>query len=134
MKIFYEIGVQVRVLPQQGEAGEAEIYYPEMVAEPEPIEEPEPEIELDLDVEEEVPEPEPIKVEINPPSPNPSRPVRRLVVVDQQPEIDWLWYERNPDSVDWGWVEASEQVDEDTLPPDLWRNRPLPVFEQDGQM
>ena len=137
MKIFYEIGVQVRVLPPQGEAGEAEIYYPEMVAEPEPIEifepepieEPEPEIELELDV----PEPEPIKVEINPPSPKPSKPVRRLVVVDQQPEIDWLWYERNPDSVDWGWVEASEQVDEDTLPPDLWRNRPLPVLEQDNE-
>ncbi|MEM7475715.1 MAG: AAA family ATPase [Planctomycetota bacterium] len=117
MKIFHNIGVQVRVLPTQGEPGEAEIYYPTMESEPVPVVDPEPVFELEPE-----PEPTPI-VEIKAPSPKPTKQVRRLVVVDQEPEIDWLWYERNPDSVDWGWVEASEKVDESTLPPDLWWHR-----------
>jgi hypothetical protein len=72
----------------------------------------------------EVFEPEPLPiVEIHAPSPKPKKQVRRVVVVEKEPEIDWLWYERNPDSVDWGWVEAAERVDEKSLPPDLWWSR-----------
>lgn len=157
MRIFHDIGVQVRVLPPQGQPGEAEIYYPEIVPEereipafePEPIFEPplpEPEVEElvaeeplenvveEPEIEEVVEEPEPVPipepapletpiVEIKPPSPKPTKQVRRVVVVDQEPEIDWLWYERNHDSVDWGWVEAEDRVDERTTPPDLWWNR-----------
>lgn len=166
MRIFHNIGVQVRVLPRQGEAGEAEVYYPEMfvpepepiyepepIIEPEPIVEPEPVLEFDPEpepepavelpvieepvFEEEVvvqePEPEAVKLEVRAPSAKPKRQIRRVVVVDQEPEIDWLWYERNPDSVDWGWVESSELVDEETLPPDLWwRGSPaiLPLEER----
>lgn len=137
MRIFHDIGVQVRVLPQQGEAGEAEVYYPEMRAEPEPVYVPEPMIEPEPIVEPVTiaPEPEPIVmepvvvepepeplpvVELKPP---PKKQVRRMVVVEQEPEIDWLWYERTPDSVDWGWVEAAERVDEKSLPADLWWSR-----------
>ncbi len=132
MRIFHDIGVQVRVLPQQGKAGEAEVYYPQMfdVAET-PVIEPAPEIVEtefvpELVFEDTTPEPVAPKevhlpiLEINPPATKPKRNVRRLVVVDHEPEVDWLWYERNPDSVDWGWVEAEERVDEKSLPADLW--------------
>jgi uncharacterized protein YhaN len=138
MRIFHKIGVQVRVLPRQGEPGEAEVYYPEIMMEPEPlpvippepelIPEPEPVAELET-------EPEPVVeeiVDVALPEPEPEpKPVlklkkpetkvpKRVVVVEQEPEIDWLWYERTPESVDWGWVEAEERVDEKSLPPDLW--------------
>ena len=138
MRIFHSIGVQVRVLPQQGKPGEAEVFYeaepdeeelpvfePEPIPEPEvmevipePIPEPEPPVE-EVPVE----EPEPAKVVIQPPSPKPTKHVRRVVVVDDKPDIDWLWYERNPESVDWGWVESDDQVDEKLPPPDLWWNK-----------
>ena len=159
MRIFHNIGVQVRVLPQQGQPGEAEIYYPEMLPEPEPEYIPEPEqvfepepVVVEEVVEEEpfveeiieevvttepeppVTEPEPVvvaeeevveipepKLEIKPPSPKPKSQIRRVVVVEQEPEIDWLWYERNPESVDWGWVESDNRdkvINE--IPPDLW--------------
>ncbi|MCA9134716.1 MAG: hypothetical protein KDA45_16225, partial [Planctomycetales bacterium] len=52
----------------------------------------------------------------------PRTPVRRVVVVEQ-PEIDWLWYERNPDKTDAGWVESEDQAEEPAPPPDLWWNR-----------
>lgn len=52
-----------------------------------------------------------------------ARPVRRVVVVEQQPNIDWLWYERTPESLDWGWVESTERVDERPTPDDLWMSR-----------
>lgn len=143
MRIFYEIGVQVRVLPPQGTPGEAEVFYPETLVEdpqpvlyqPEPVEEvieepvPEPELVIEEpvveepvveEIIEEVVEP---KIAIQPPSPKPKKNVRRVVVVDQQPEIDWLWYERNPETVDWGWVESEDRVDERPLPPDLWWNK-----------
>ena len=83
------------------------------------IVEPEPEIIPETVV----PEPVVEKVVIQPPSPKPKKQVRRVVVVEQEPEIDWLWYERNPDSVDWGWVEADDSVDEKPVPTDLWWNR-----------
>lgn len=146
MKVFHHIGVQVRVLPTQGTPGEAEIYHPQViesapvaiaapvvdhviehVVEPEPIEEepivveaavepvatfvPEPELEPAVEIEEPV-------VELAK-----ARPVRRVVVVEQQPNIDWLWYERTPESLDWGWVESTERVDERSTPDDLWMSR-----------
>ena len=69
MRIFHEIGVQVRVLPQQGEPGEADIYYPErLIHEPEPVFEepvlePLPVLEPEPVYE---PEPEPVMVEPEP--------------------------------------------------------------------
>lgn len=153
MRIFHDIGVQVRVLPPQGQPGEAEVYHPapeyvEPAYEPEAQEEvipelvdeadpePEPEMEAEVPVEDVVEEPavdEPVIeaepapvakiVEIHPPKPTPKAQVKRVVVVDQEPEIDWLWYERNPDSIDWGWVESEERVDEKLPPPDLWFQR-----------
>ncbi len=149
MRIFDKINVQVRVLPHQGHPGEAEIFYPDVVEQPRlvavPVSEPEyEEIEDEMDlvakeelepiapaeVVAEVEEPQPELVEehvpqpiaIQGPRPKPRAQVRRVVVVEQ-PEIDWLWYERTPDSVDWGWVDSEEPVQEKTLPADLWWNR-----------
>ncbi|MCA9130778.1 MAG: AAA family ATPase [Planctomycetales bacterium] len=62
-------------------------------------------------------------VQISQPKAKPSSSVKRVVVVEQEPEIDWLWYERNPESIEWGWVESEDRVDEKTPPPDLWFNR-----------
>jgi uncharacterized protein YhaN len=159
MRIFYDIGVQVRILPPQGQPGEAEIYYPQ-VAKLEPmvyqtleVEEPlvefveeeveeyedeeiiaEAEIEETEEVVLETPsEPEPlvelpeskpkVRMEEVQPKPRPRSQTRRVVVIEKEPEIDWLWYERNPDTVDWGWVESEDRVDEKTTPPDLWWSR-----------
>ncbi|HAC92926.1 MAG TPA: hypothetical protein DCF63_20185, partial [Planctomycetaceae bacterium] len=53
----------------------------------------------------------------------PRQPVQRVAIVQQEPSIDWLWYERSPESDRWGWVE-SEGESEDWLPPeDLWWQR-----------
>jgi uncharacterized protein YhaN len=139
MRIFHKIGVQVRVLPNQGTPGEAEIYYPEqliavapvvepksvepylepteeIVDEPEPLE---PIIEPIIEPTVELPAEEPLVAELVKPRPT----VRRIVVVNQEPEIDWLWYERTPESLDWGWVESIDRVDENQTPDDLWWNR-----------
>ncbi|MCR9291534.1 MAG: AAA family ATPase [bacterium] len=143
MRIFHEIGVQVRVLPRQGEAGEAEIYYPEHIQQhPTPtfavqvpeIEEPEPE-DLEPPVEEvvqhevlveETPEeaipeepPAPRIATHTAPAPRPKK-LGKVVVVEQEPEIDWLWYERNPDAHHSEWVDATESEDEQGPPADLW--------------
>ncbi|MFK7735973.1 MAG: AAA family ATPase [Pirellulaceae bacterium] len=143
MRIFHDIGVQVRVLPRQGEPGEAEVYYPEVIMESEPVLAPEPEVYIEPEPEAVVelePEPEPVFVpepvvqeivEVVEPEPMPllrikkpeKRVPKRVVTVEQEAEIDWLWYERTPESVDWGWVEAEERVDEKSLPPDLWWSR-----------
>lgn len=159
MKIFYNIDVQVRMLPHQGQPGEAEIYRPpvieatpeataieeaaeetptvyeeeeieseplEVVAEEADIETPEviaAELE-EPEVNEDVPAtspPQPQVAEVKPATPRP-RQVRKITVVEQ-PEIDWLWYERVPDKLQRGWVESDEQVDEQGPPPDLWWNR-----------
>jgi uncharacterized protein YhaN len=140
MKIFDKIGVQVRVLPNQGVPGEAEVYHPQYIEETRPAAQPmvveaapviaQP-VAVDQPVIEERPnppyvdEPENEPVEIEPLSemakPRPS--VRRVVVVEQEPNIDWLWYERTSDSLDWGWVESTERVDERSTPDDLWQRR-----------
>lgn len=149
MRIFHEIGVQVRVLPNQGELGEAEIFVPEPLEEyveqhfepeeeievfeelePEPEPEPVAEVEPEPVQEPQPPKPQPPKpqpvaeqlVEIEPPKPKPV-PVpqkKRIVFVEQEPDIDWLWYERTPEAIDWGWVESQDQVDDKSTPDDLW--------------
>lgn len=176
MRTFDKIGVQVRVLPSQGEAGEADIYHPPIADAPalvEPVEEepvpppaieeveaeledepevvvaveevpePEPEPEPELELE---PEPEPVAVlepqetmeevveslaeavdeELAEPEPEPEpvrKHVKRIVVVENDADIDWLWYERKPEADDLGWVESEERVDERLPPPDLWWNK-----------
>jgi len=167
MKIFYNIGVEVRVLPNQGTPGIAEVYYPERFAPP-VVQTAEVEAELNQeDAEQETAEaahpivvqPEVIQARRepeNPPIPSPvAKPkreptVKRVVVVQEQPKIDWLWYERNLDSLDadamdfgtvntnalnasmaqaegfdpelldWKWVESQDRVDEHAAPDDLW--------------
>ncbi|MCA9159949.1 MAG: hypothetical protein KDA72_16565 [Planctomycetales bacterium] len=150
MRIFDDIGVQVRVLPHQGQPGEAEIFYPEplvetaFVSQPE-VEEAEPEVEIEEEIEEEydpvaeepeeVAEPvaeEPVAEEIEeeyevekplppPPKKPRSQPVRIEVI--HQPEIDWLWYERNADTPQTGWVDSEENAADRSPPADLWWNR-----------
>ncbi|MGN6546244.1 MAG: ATP-binding protein, partial [Aureliella sp.] len=65
MRIFYEIGVEVRVLPSQGQAGEARVYVPEVIAPPQPLIalEPEPVAEEPAKPEPEPVEPEPAAAE-----------------------------------------------------------------------
>ncbi|QDV24335.1 AAA family ATPase [Aureliella helgolandensis] len=164
MRIFDRIGVQVRVLPTQGQPGEAEIFYDAQLTLPEP--EPEPELELEPEPTPKAvprvevlaapqpvaPQPEPppkpvvklpvievpappVAVEpvpLPPPPPpqetpvaSPVKKVRRVVVVEQEPEIDWLWYERHstPTISAEGWVESDAHGDDGPLPPDLWWTR-----------
>jgi len=144
MRIFHKIGVQVRVLPPQGTPGEAIMYYPEhkVIEQAEPVERivyvpaPTPEPGRDPAVEViaprheplpivETPIPLPVKVEIVPESPPP--PVKRVVVVEREPQIDWLWYEKMDEEIDTnldlGWVESEDYPDEKLPPPDLWWHR-----------
>lgn len=144
MRIFDSIGVQVRVLPAQGQAGEADIFYPEepeieeavqeIVVEEPVVQIPEPAPALPQEsiesvvetisevVEEELATPEPVPVP-EPPAPR----VKRVVVVEEEPNIDWLWYEKPLTSekaaTSDGWVESQSESDEGQDPPDLWWNR-----------
>ncbi|MCC6510596.1 MAG: hypothetical protein IT423_15950, partial [Pirellulaceae bacterium] len=121
MRIFYEIGVEVRVLPPQGRSGEARIYVPEVAAPPKKIVvvEPEPQpvlapppAPISLPVVETpklepvvIIEPivEPIVVEqpVVVDKPAPIKPVPATIVhvvetpapLPPAPAIDWLWYE-----------------------------------------
>lgn len=125
MRIFYEIGVEVRVLPAQGQAGDARVYIPEVVAPPAPVislqpepvpvepakadpvaiaveDEGEPAEELDAAVEDEEVEevPEPV-IQIVPPAK--VKTVIRAIEEPAQPPkpaIDWLWYEDDFDPLD----------------------------------
>ncbi len=153
MRIFHEIGVQVRVLPPQGTPGEAIVYYPEnkVIEQAEPIERivyvpaPAPEPVREPVVEIAAPRPEPLPVVEKPlplplPSPIkvevvpelPPRPVKRVVVVEPEPQmpepqIDWLWYEHMDEDIennlDLGWVESEDHPDDELPPPDLWWHR-----------
>jgi uncharacterized protein YhaN len=77
------------------------------------------------------PQPEPQKVTlVDVPRPKPRSQARRVVVVEQ-PEIDWLWYERTPtrddsDRAELGWVDSQDRHDEAPLPQDLWWQRSAP--------
>ncbi len=77
MRIFYEIGVEVRVLPTQGKPGEARIYVPEVPAEPKKITVQPARLVV------EAPKPEPVPEPI--PAPTPT-PIPEPIVV-QQPVI-----------------------------------------------
>jgi uncharacterized protein YhaN len=144
MRIFHDIGVQVRVLPRQGHPGEAEIFHPEIVQRaamahiPQPaFEESLEEIEAEIEPldEETIEKPiqEPVQATVNQPQPAATRPVeirlprqrpqvRRIVVVEQknEPEIDWMWYERNTEHLESEWIESESRSDESPPPPDLW--------------
>src|SRR5690606_6348875 len=71
---------------------------------------------------EEVEAEEPAPVVPAPAAKKPRAATRRIVVVEQ-PEIDWLWYERNPQRPAWGWVDSEESSDDGSPPADLWWNR-----------
>ncbi|MEO8270252.1 MAG: hypothetical protein ABI557_11065 [Aureliella sp.] len=139
MRIFDDIGVQVRVLPHQGQPGEAEIFYPvqltetAFVSQPE-LEKQEPEEEIEeadeymAVAEERAQVEEPVAEEVDEQKPLPpppkkprSQPVRIEVI--QQPEINWLWYERNGDTQQTGWVDSEENASDRSPPADLWWNR-----------
>lgn len=149
MRIFHEIGVQVRVLPPQGTPGEAIVYYPEHkvieqaepverivyvpAPEPEPVLTPEPVREPVIEFVAPKPAPLPIvetpvalpvKVEV---APEPPPTVKRVVVVEPEPQIDWLWYEQMDEEIetnlDLGWVESEDHPDDKLPPPDLWWHR-----------
>jgi uncharacterized protein YhaN len=146
MRIFHEIGVQVRVLPPQGTPGEAIVYYPQVkvieqatpperiVYVPTPLPEPAP-VPVAEVVEPKplpiiqppapLPAPLPVKVEVAP-EPSPA-PVKRVVVIEREPQIDWLWYEKMDEEIDsnldLGWVESEDSPDDKLPPPDLWWHR-----------
>lgn len=67
------------------------------------------------------PVPDPKPIEIRRPKSRPE--VRRVVVVQPEPEIDWLWYERNSERFEDDWIESEERAGEATPPPDLWWQR-----------
>lgn len=142
MRIFHEIGVQVRVLPPQGQPGEAVVYYPQqpvieqvtpverIVYAPAPAPEPVRETVVELVAPRSEPQPSvqppvPTKVEVEPELP--PAPFKRVVVVEHEPHIDWLWYEKNDEDMetnrDPGWVESEDFPDEKLPPPDLWWHR-----------
>ncbi len=152
MRIFHNIGVQVRVLPPQGQPGEAIVYYPENIVvetaapverivyvptpTPEPVQVPVVELIAPVPVLAPPPTPEPIQVvEVVAPKvetvPEPAPVMKRVVVVEaappREPQIDWLWYEQNDEEIetnlDLGWVESEDFPDEKLPPPDLWWHR-----------
>ncbi|MBX3421412.1 MAG: AAA family ATPase [Pirellulaceae bacterium] len=130
MRIFYNIGVQVRVLPAQGTVGEAEIFYPGMLSGEEVLE-PQPEM-VELHELEHVPVvvPEAVAVEevAADTPPDTWATSEPLEEAEQPPSIDWLWYERGPmrfespseSKLDWGWIESQDEVDQRSTPEDLW--------------
>ncbi len=178
MQMFFDIGVQVRLLPEQGTPGEAEVYQP-AIADPVPAldgesEDPsesdapsddqtvlaqenpeeidaaetepehvadetdEPTAASDLELpQSDVPSP-PIgaetegpkrnpqhrapRLKIHPPAPRPQGGVPQVAAKKSGPKIDRLWYERDADTLDWGWIESVENVDQLAAPPDLWRH------------
>ncbi len=147
MRIFDSIGVQVRVLPPQGQAGEADIFYPdeehiepaedtieeivEEIVEEEPVVatvEPEP-VETIEEVVENISEVVEEELAQTAPPPPAKPKVKRVVVVEEEPNIDWLWYEKPlaKKAVDETlaasgaeWIESQEEADQRQDPPDLW--------------
>ncbi len=128
MRMFHDISVQVRVLPHQGQPGEARVYVPEVRSNIEPARivetvfihpepandppEPEPMVVL--------PEPPPAAIEVVPtvvehieaPTPEPVVQMVRLEVPKKPkkqppaepeavPAIDHLWYELDPLGAIW---------------------------------
>ena len=69
--------------------------------------------------------PVPIKVDVEPELP--PTPVKRVALLEHEPQIDWLWYEQIDEDIetnlDLGWVESEDYPDEKLPPPDLWWHR-----------
>ncbi len=137
MRIFDKIGVQVRVLPPQGQPGEAQVYLPAptYAEPPTPVFVPTAVMETPV-VRTEPPTPAPAELPViqpvaeaplvtEPPAALPPTP--KITVVETPPHIDWLWYEEDsvspPAEVDLGWVESEDFPDEKLPPSDLWWHR-----------
>jgi hypothetical protein len=118
MRLFHDIGVQVRVLPAHGQTGEAKIYTPETriaietpVFAPTPVYEaiPEPMVVIEREIVDETPtvptvivEPEPIIYETvleRIEAPEPIRRSRPKPRYKPKPVIDHVWYEHEPESL-----------------------------------
>jgi len=137
MRMFYDIGVQVRVLPPHGQSGDAEIYVPEtrvafsppvFIAPIEPELSPEPpRVLYQPAIESKVIEPTPV-VELPPEPivyetimqrivepeelrPRSQRRPRRIPIVDTESAIDYAWYEFESEP-----YSDNTQVDEGFLP------------------
>ncbi len=115
MRLFHDIGVQVRVLPAHGQTGEAKIYTPETriaieqpVFAPTPVYEatPEPVVIIEREIVDETPavgvEPEPVvyetvleRIEV----PEPIRRSRPKPRFKPKPVIDHVWYEHEPETL-----------------------------------
>ncbi|MFO1063431.1 MAG: hypothetical protein U0892_06155 [Pirellulales bacterium] len=137
MRIFNEIGVEVRHLPPQGTPGEAKVFIPEgeqksrpvIVLEPKPAPQPEPVAVQPVIV---VPSPEPVPqpiVVVETPQEIPPAPAPVVVIEEPaKPKIDWLWYddddleaelvddivadEASKEAVDVsGWIESDAELD-----------------------
>jgi uncharacterized protein YhaN len=112
MRMFHDIGVQVRVLPQHGETGDAVVYAPEspkVIEKPvfAPIVEPKPVHIVEPIVEFKVVEESPVVIETKPVYETviervevPEPPVRRLRAKPRSkpnPELEYAWYEQEPE-------------------------------------
>jgi uncharacterized protein YhaN len=139
MRIFYDIGVQVRVLPQQGVAGEARIYEPARLTahyevEPEEVvplapvavSQPEPtvvEVITETVVEEPVvvapppaPEPEPEVEEQPEPEVYVYQNVRKTRRSPKPPTINHFWYNDNQ-SIEGPWSDRDRKEKPNDEPP-----------------
>jgi hypothetical protein len=125
-EIEYEEAEEVEEV--EYEVDEEEYVELEQQEEPEPVVEPEPVAVFQAVAAKPEPvvikeEPKPVLIEppsVEVPRPRKRRPqVRRVVVVEQQPEIDWLWYEQ-PEKLNEEWVTPKDSADESPPPNDLW--------------
>ncbi len=153
MRMFHDIGVQVRVLPRQGEIGDAKIFTPETpvviekpvfapAIEPEPVIVHEPIVVqqppvIEREIIEEKPavvHPEPVyetvleRIEI--PEEKPVRRLRAKPRLESRPTVDYAWYEQEPEP-----LSNDELAIESFLsgltgsPPWSWDNQTAPLDE-----
>ncbi len=143
MRMFHDISVQVRVLPNQGQPGEAVVYVPDselpkpmaLIAEPSEIEEPESIPDYDEPEEAELEEiaepaatvdPEPVveymRVSVPPKPRSQPRTRKPTPVADEVPEIDWLWYELDPYQLPQDFDAHISSDDEPSMADPWWRS------------
>jgi hypothetical protein len=137
MKIFYDIGVQVRVLPQQGVAGEARVYEParlaahfevepeEVVVPPAAVIQPEPEpavVEVITETVVEEPvviQPEPIAEPEPEESPEPEvyvyQNVRKARRGPKPSSVKHFWYNENQ-SIEGPWNDRKDETKDEPPP------------------
>jgi hypothetical protein len=149
MRIFHDIGVQVRMLPPQGQPGEANIYVMEQPVVPQPVIIEAPPATVVVAAPPAPPVPTPAVAVAPEPTPEPL-PIMPLT---PEPSINWMWYEDDFDPEDpinnmaaradalehssdeqemSGWIEAVESPSEPPADPesyplvdDLWWQRPI---------